>query len=197
MVKEIIKFEPGRTWLHAHLTAAFTLIERSKRFFRPPTIWLLTGKYVADDAKYKMVRNQTLKAEGKGGGPADRSGVTRVQGGSGGEKGRDVEAEWTMYGTRVWACKWLLLKCTIVHVDMTEAAAEHTDFDVEITDQYARGSVRSDDEVLFARLEVASSETVDEVGDEKWMITRWMTTRWMTTRWTTTRWIRTRQIRER
>ena len=167
MVKEVIKSEPGRRWLHAHLTAAFTLFKRGKRFFRRPRIWLLTGKYVADDAKYKVVRNQTWKAQGKGGGPGDPSGVTSVQGGLEGGKGGDVEAEWTMTGKRVWACKWLLLKCSIRSVDMTEAVAEADEFDVHITDRYAQGSVRSDDEVLFARLEVASSQTVDKVGDDK------------------------------
>lgn len=121
---------------------------------------------MADDAKYKMVRNQTWKAQGKGGAPGDPSGVTLVQGGLKGERGGDVEVEWTMVGKRVWACKWLLLKCSFRPVDMTEAAAEATEFDVQITDRYARGSVRSDDEVLFARLEVASSETVDKVGDD-------------------------------
>ena len=166
MVKEVIKSEPGRTWLYAHLTAAFTLINRVKRSFRLPEIWLLTGKYVADDARYKTVRNHIRSAQGKGGAPVDPAGMTLVQGGSEGESGRDMEAESTMEGKSVWACKWLRLKCTIVPVDMTEAAAAHTDFDVKITDQYARGSVRSDEEVLFARLEVAGSLTVDEASDE-------------------------------
>lgn len=166
MVKQVKESEPGRKWLHTHLTAAYTLSERGKRFFRRPRIWLLTGKYVAHDAHYKKMRNQRWKAQAKGGAPTDLSGVSSVQVGLGKGGGEDVEVEWTMDGKRVWACKWLLLKCSIHKVSMTEAAAKITDFDVQITDRYAVGSVRSDKEVLFARLEVASSETVDKVEDD-------------------------------
>ena len=166
MVKEVKKSEPGHKWLHTHLTAAYTLFESGKRLFRQPRIWLLTGKYVADDAHYKKVRNQRWKAQVKGGAPTDLSGMTSVQAGAGMGGGGDVEADWTMDGRRVWACKWSLLKCTIHKVSMTEAADKVTDFDVHITDRYARGSVRSGEEVLFARLDVASSETVDVVSDD-------------------------------
>ncbi len=166
MVKEIIKSEPGHRWLHTHLSAAYTLSERGKQFFRQPRIWLLTGKYVADDAHYKKVRHQRWKAQAKGGAPTDLSGMTSVQGGLGKGGGGDVEAEWTMDGKRVWAFKWLLLKCTIRKDSMTEAAATVTDFDVQITDRYALGSVRSGEEVSFARLKVAISETVDKVVDD-------------------------------
>ena len=166
MVKEVIKSEPGHRWLHARLTAAHTLFELGKQFFKRPRIWLLTGKYVADNAHYKKVQNQRWKAQAKGGSPTDLSGMTSVQGGLAGGGGGDVEAQWTMKGKRVWACKWLLLKCTIHKVPMTEAAAKVTDFDVHITDRYARGSVRSGEEVVFARLDGASSETVDEVKDD-------------------------------
>lgn len=165
MVKEVIKSEPGRKWLHTHLTAAFTLFKRGKRFFRRPRIWLLVGKYVADDAKYITVRNHEGTAQVRGGGPADPSLVTSVQGGLGGAQGEDAELQWTMKGKRVWACKWLLLKCTIRNVPKKQAAAEKGDFDVEITNRFAQGSVRSGD-VLFARLEVASSETVDKVEQD-------------------------------
>ena len=167
MVKEVIKSEPGRRWLHAHLTAAYTLFKRGKRFFRRPRIWLLTGTFVAEDAKYKRVRNHRWEAQATGGCSTDPSGVTSVQGGLGGGRGEDAEVEWTMVGRRVWACKWLLLKCSIRSVEMTEAAAEATEFDVHITDRYAQGSVRSDDEVLFARVEIASSETVDKMEQDK------------------------------
>ena len=166
MVKKIKESEPGQRWFHTHLTAAYTLSERGKRYFRRPRIWLLTGKYVADDAHYKKVRNRRSNAQAKGGAPIDLSGVSSVQVGLSNGGGEDVEVEWTMDGKRVWACKWLLLKCSIHKVSMTEAEAKITDFDVRITDRYAVGSVRSDNEVLFARLEVASSETVDEMEDD-------------------------------
>ena len=166
MVKEVKTSEPGHRWLHTHLSAAYTLSERGKRFFRQPRIWLLIGKYVADDAHYKKVRNQRWKAQAKGGAPTNPSGMTSVQGGLGKGGGGQVEVEWTMDGKRVWASKWLLLKCTIHKVPMTEAAAAVTEFDVHITDRYARGSVRSGEEALFARLDVASSETIDEVKDD-------------------------------
>ena len=121
---------------------------------------------MADDAHYKKVRNQSWKAQVKVGAPTDLSGMTSVQGGFGKGGGENVEVEWKMDGKRVWACKWLLLKCTIHKVPMTEAVDKVTDFDLRITDRYALGSVRSGEEVLFARLEVANSKTVDKVEDD-------------------------------
>ena len=138
---------------------------------------------MANNLHYKKVRNHKWKAQVKGGGPADPSLVTSVQDGFIGEIGGDVEAEWTMTGKRVWACKWLLLECTIGPVDMTEVAAEVTEFDVQTTDRHAQESVRSGEEVLFARLEVAISETVDKSGDDKVDNDKVMKTRQIRKRW--------------
>ena len=166
MVQKVINSEPGRGWLHANLTAEFTVLKKGQRLFKRPRIWLLTGIYVAENPHCKIVRNHGWNAQAKVGVPVEPSGATSVQAGSGGERGENVEKDWTMPGKRVWACKWLLLNFDFDPIKMTEAVAKVTPFHVEITNRYARGNVRSGDDLLFARLEIASSDTVDKVDDE-------------------------------
>ena len=72
-----------------------------------------------------------------------------------------------MPGERVWACKWLLLKFDFDPIKMTEAAAEATPFHVQITKRYAYGSLRSGDDLSFARLEIVGGDTINRVDDDK------------------------------
>lgn len=171
----------ARLWLETRLSVASHFKTVYKNVVSSPTIWLLTGVYLIDDAKVLVVTSRSSNDSMSGKAPVpEPTGLATLLGISPGASisvgsSYTVQAYTQILGRKVWAAQWARVKARYCHVDMASATTQLDLNQLKLLDIFSTGTSRGEsmaNDIVELNLDAANAEKGDnakggEAYDEK------------------------------